>query len=172
MLHVVWGLSKDFCASGLRVGCLYTRNPSLLRSLGAFLGYFGCVSSLAQGAVAALLGDLDWVRGYVAENHRRLLASHRTLTAALDAHGLPYVRSWASLFLWIDLRGALPAPTFEAERELWQRLVSARVVLVPGETCHADEPGFFRCCFAAVPREALPVLADRIAAVCRGPRTP
>jgi aspartate/methionine/tyrosine aminotransferase len=24
-LHVVWGLSKDFSASGLRVGCLHTR---------------------------------------------------------------------------------------------------------------------------------------------------
>jgi hypothetical protein len=30
LLHVVWGLSKDWCASGLRVGGLHTRNSNLM----------------------------------------------------------------------------------------------------------------------------------------------
>jgi 1-aminocyclopropane-1-carboxylate synthase len=30
LLHTVFGLSKDFCASGLRVGALYTRNATLM----------------------------------------------------------------------------------------------------------------------------------------------
>jgi 1-aminocyclopropane-1-carboxylate synthase len=31
LVHVVFGLSKDFCASGLRFGCLHSRNQSLNR---------------------------------------------------------------------------------------------------------------------------------------------
>ncbi len=31
LLHTVWGLSKDMCASGLRVGVLHTRNHAVLK---------------------------------------------------------------------------------------------------------------------------------------------
>jgi hypothetical protein len=37
LAHVVWGLSKDFCASGLRVGCLWSRNQQLLQVRGCCL---------------------------------------------------------------------------------------------------------------------------------------
>ena len=30
-LHLVYGLSKDFCASGYRVGVLRTRNKAIIR---------------------------------------------------------------------------------------------------------------------------------------------
>lgn len=33
LVHIVFGFSKDFCASGLRVGCLYSKNEALNRSL-------------------------------------------------------------------------------------------------------------------------------------------
>ena len=33
LVHQVWGFSKDFCASGLRVGCLYSGNRQLLATL-------------------------------------------------------------------------------------------------------------------------------------------
>ena len=38
LLHIVFGLSKDFCASGLRMGCLHTRNALLTRVRGEAVG--------------------------------------------------------------------------------------------------------------------------------------
>lgn len=38
LLHIVFGLSKDFCASGLRMGCLHTRNALLTRVRGERAG--------------------------------------------------------------------------------------------------------------------------------------
>lgn len=40
--------------------------------------------------------------------------------------------------------------------------------MTPGEACHAAQPGFFRCCWAWVPTEALPAAVDRIAKCCKG----
>jgi 1-aminocyclopropane-1-carboxylate synthase len=70
------------------------------------------------------------------------------------------------MFVWLDLRAHLgPAAEWEAERRLWRRLHDrCRVLLTPGEDCHAREPGFFRLCFAWMPPEALGVCVARMAA--------
>jgi 1-aminocyclopropane-1-carboxylate synthase len=44
---VIWGLSKDFCASGLRVGILWTSNKALAYAVGK-LAYFNGVSNYTQ----------------------------------------------------------------------------------------------------------------------------
>lgn len=43
---------------------------------------------------------------------------------------------------------------WDAERKLVHELFSLGVLFTPGEACHASEPGWFRCCFGAVPRGA------------------
>ena len=40
LVHVVYGLSKDFGVSGVRVGCIASRNTDLLRAFRDNLGYF------------------------------------------------------------------------------------------------------------------------------------
>eukprot|EP00667_Euglena_gracilis_P008892 EG_transcript_9019 len=163
-VHQVWGTSKDFCASGLRIGSLYSENPGVSKALDN-ISYFGGVSGLIQLQVAEMLEDEEWVQAYVAENNRRLRAAYHGLTAALEQHGIPYVRGHAAMFCWINLSQYLEAPKFESERALWQRLLDAGVLLTPGEACHSPQPGYFRCCFAWVPAEALPVMVRRIAGV-------
>ncbi|KAI8474180.1 MAG: pyridoxal phosphate-dependent transferase [Monoraphidium minutum] len=160
----------DFCASGLRLGCLHSRNPSLNDAL-VNLAYFTLPSAPIQWLFAELLGDAKFLRHYVAENNRRLLHSYQTLTDALDAAGgdpIPYVPATAAMFLWIDLRAGLRAPTWEEERSLWRYMVdSKRLLLTPGEACHAAEPGFFRVCWAWMPPGALVAAAGRVAAAVR-----
>lgn len=52
-------MSKDFCASGLRMGCLYTANAAINTAMGN-LGYFtGCGGPL-QHQVAEMLEDKEW----------------------------------------------------------------------------------------------------------------
>lgn len=77
-VHIVFGLSKDWCASGLRVGCLYTRNQEVLKAM-QNLSYFGCVSGLAQYLIAEMLEDTSFVDSYLKENARRLGESYDTL---------------------------------------------------------------------------------------------
>jgi aspartate/methionine/tyrosine aminotransferase len=60
-------------------------------------------------------------------------------------------------------RHLLDEPTFDSEWRVWNKLVDKhRVVLTPGATCHAPQPGFFRMCYAWVPVEALPAAVARI----------
>mmetsp|Transcript_6516 Transcript_6516/g.11933 ORF Transcript_6516/g.11933 Transcript_6516/m.11933 type:complete len:88 (+) Transcript_6516:1363-1626(+) len=75
--------------------------------------------------------------------------------------------SSSGLFVWIDLRHLLASSTWQAERDLWAKLsIDQRVVLTPGEFCHAQEPGFFRLCFAWMPDiRCLSEAAKRISAV-------
>lgn len=46
-VHVLWGLSKDWAASGLRVGVLFTHNDAIRRAFDN-IGYFFAVSNFTQ----------------------------------------------------------------------------------------------------------------------------
>jgi 1-aminocyclopropane-1-carboxylate synthase len=48
-------MSKDFCASGYRIGVLRTRNEGVLRAMDN-VGYFCAVPGPMQHAVAEMLG--------------------------------------------------------------------------------------------------------------------
>lgn len=162
--HVVYGLSKDFSASGLRMGLLYTHNTALHNAL-SNLSYFNGVGGPLQHQVAELLEDDAWVDMYVEENNRRLRESYAGLHAALERHNIPHVVATSAMFCWLDLSSALPEnATWEDERALWREIVYEHGVLMsPGEACYHDKPGFMRMCFAWVPAQALPVAVERIA---------
>lgn len=189
LTHVIWALSKDACASGLRVGVLLTRNPGVLQAWGN-LSYFAGTSFTVQHQLASVLSDAQWTDAFWAHNRAQLRASWQELTTALDAAGIPYVSgAKAAMFCWIDLREGLlreggedarrppesgsgederdggGGGAWEAERALWRDLVRAGVVVTPGGACHAPEPGFFRVCWAWMPREALPVAVARMRGV-------
>lgn len=168
LVHVIFGMSKDFCASGLRLGCLHSRNEALNSAL-VNLAYFTLPSAPIQWLFAKLLGDQQFLNGFVEENKRRLANSYTLLTGAIDALGddisIPYVPASAAMFLWVDLRSGLRRQTWEEEDSLWRHMVERhRLLLTPGKACHAEAPGFFRICWAWMPAEAMAVAAARIAA--------
>lgn len=155
LVHVIWGMSKDFGASGLRVGALYSENQEIATALGN-LGYFSTMGNTLQGRVAAVLEDVEWCKEYLAASHESLKRSYDTLWRALGAAGIPSTPASAGLFAWIDLRELLDEPTAEAEAALQKRLFDeCRLLLTPGLSCHAAEPGHFRCCFAWMPPASL-----------------
>lgn len=77
-VHVMFGLSKDWCASGLRVGCLWTLNAPVQSAM-QNLSYFCAVSGMAQHMLADMLEDMAFVERYLKENLRRLGAAYDTL---------------------------------------------------------------------------------------------
>jgi 1-aminocyclopropane-1-carboxylate synthase len=150
-IHVAWGMAKDFGASGLRVSGLYSANDEL-HSAFSNLGYFATMGGPLQAQLAEVLEDTVWVREYLAESCTALETGYKAVSETLTSAGIPVVKASGSLFAFIDLRGLLDAPTFEAEARLQETLFrECKLLLVPGAACHTAQPGFFRVCCSWMP---------------------
>ena len=161
-VHVLWGLSKDFGASGLRVGVLYSKNEQLLRAFSGINMAFQ-VSNLIQQMTAHFLSDMVFIDHYLAVNRIRLKRSYDLVVSYLQPLGISIISpAGASIFCFADFRVLLRENNFEHERALFERLADSGVVLTPGESCHCQIPGFFRICFAWVPEATLVVALKRI----------
>lgn len=159
-VHIVWSLSKDFALSGLRFGALYTENEDIqvpLRKLNDLC----CVPSATQVLVREMLSDEAWVQNFERESKRRTRERYEALVDCLDRHSIPHLPATAGLFCWIDLREWLRIPPSgagdiegeqaqRAERELYLKLMKEfGLLLTPGLSMKAEEPGLFRCVFTA-----------------------
>ncbi|MCL4756211.1 MAG: aminotransferase class I/II-fold pyridoxal phosphate-dependent enzyme, partial [Myxococcales bacterium] len=161
-LHIVWAFSKDFAASGLRTGVMVSENAEVLRAVDG-LAYWACSSGLTQLALGELISDRAWVETYLTTMRARLGEAYRRVAAALVEQGIEHQPSGAGFFLLVDLRPFLAAPTWDAEANLWRRLLdAANVNLTPGAACRVGEPGFMRLCFAGVPTDAAVHAVQRI----------
>jgi 1-aminocyclopropane-1-carboxylate synthase len=161
-VHLIYGMSKDWCASGLRVGLVYTRNQPLHQAMMSLAGFSG-ISNHTQHILAEVLSDESFTTDFVAQNSKLLENSYDALTEKLTSAGIPFTPAAAGMFVWIDLSAYLPDNTWEGEAKLWERVCDeCKVILTPGSSCHAEAPGFFRLCFAWVPKEALVDAAERI----------
>ncbi len=164
-VHLVWAVSKDLAASGLRCGVLVTENQAVMQAVDG-LAYWACVSGDTQHLVGELLSDREWMDGFLAENRRRLGAAYRAATETLADAGIPFLPADAGFFFLIDVRPFLPEVTWEAEEELWRRILEeANVNLTPGAACRNGEPGFMRLVFAAAPPAAVREAVGRLRGV-------
>ena len=167
-VHIVWGFSKDFGASGLRCGVLISGDDDVLRGVGE-LAYWATCSRHTQYLLSRLVSDREIVDDYIARMRTDLGQAYKRVTECLDARGIVYVPAEAGFFLMCDLRAYLDAPTWNAERCLWRRILDeANVNLTPGEACRLAEPGFFRLCYAAESEEAVRVAIHRLGRVLGG----
>lgn len=169
-VHIIWAMSKDFAMSGLRCGMLFSHNDALQRAVSG-QAIWAQVSGRTQHLVAELLSDRDWTDRWLTEMPRRLGRAQARLTHHLSRAGIPHIPGAAGFFSIVDLRGFLDSPTYEAERDLWLRLVERGINLTPGAAIRA-EPGLFRLCFASTPIESLPVAVERMVAALDGTAQP
>lgn len=146
-VHVTYGLSKDFGAAGLKLGCLITRNEELKKAVHAVLRFHG--SSGPSVAIAtAMLEDRTWCRQFITTARERIGAAYQFITVRLEELGIAYSKAEAGFFVYVDLSRWLPPPKegkskFERECMLAQRLVDGGVFLHPGEE-HGLRVGWFR----------------------------
>ena len=162
--HVVWAFSKDFGASGLRCGVLASGSERVTAAVGE-LAYWAAVSGDTQARLEAVLRDEDGVDAWLHANRRRLGEASAAVSEALAELGVRTEPAGAGFFLWCDLRPWLTEPDFAAEEALWERLLDHGVNLTPGLACRAPEPGWFRLCFAALPRDGVLEGVRRVGAV-------
>ncbi len=155
-VHVVWGLSKDFCASGLRMGVIVSHNLDLIQTLWPSATLSG-VSRHTQFAIGEMLSDNEFCVEYVAENRRRLSQAYKSITELLDNDGVGYARADAGAFVYINLSPFLKGePSKESELALFRRLVdNAGVILTPSTDAFSSAYGWFRLCYSSITEEGL-----------------
>ncbi|XP_037538645.1 1-aminocyclopropane-1-carboxylate synthase-like protein 1 [Nematolebias whitei] len=146
--HVMWGMSKDFAMSGIRIGTLYTENRDVVEAL-AQLGSFHGIPGTLQHQVAQLLQDREWIDNeFLPENRRRLKTAHNFVTGELHSIGIPFLNRPAALFVWADFRQYLRESSFEEELRLWRCFLRHKVLVSCGQAFSCSTPGWFRIIFA------------------------
>lgn len=154
-LHVLYGMSKDYAASGLRIGCVYTRNNALQRALGV-LGVFQWSGNATEKLAALMLEDEQWLSGFLQLSRERLATGNKLVRKILDYEGVAYRKGAnAGFFIWIDLSPYLSTSSnssmtarWAAEEELLKELIENNVYITNGKEMSAEEPGWFRVIFA------------------------
>lgn len=163
-VHIVYGLSKDLGLPGFRVGMIYSNNETLI-SAATKMSSFGLVSSQTQYLLSNLLGDKKFRKKYVKENQARIKKRQKMIILGLGDAGIECLKSNAGLFCWVDMRHLLRCNTFEAEMELSNKILyQVGLNISPGSSCHCDEPGWFRICFANMSEETLHLSMKRVKA--------
>ncbi|KAJ8769318.1 hypothetical protein K2173_002522 [Erythroxylum novogranatense] len=161
-VHIVYGLSKDLGLPGFRVGAIYSNNEKLV-STATKMSSFGLVSSQTQYLLSALLSDKKFTKSYISENQKRLKNRQKQLVKGFEKAGISCLKSNAGLFCWVNMKHLLKSNTFEAEKELWERIVyDVKLNISPGSSCHCTEPGWFRVCFANMSETTLNLAMDRL----------
>ncbi|KAF3447484.1 hypothetical protein FNV43_RR12670 [Rhamnella rubrinervis] len=163
-IHIVYSLSKDLGLPGFRVGMIYSNNETVV-SAAIKMSSFGLVSSQTQYLLSRILSDKKFTSKYLKTNQKRLRKRKELLVSGLKNADIKCLKSNAGLFVWVDMRHLLISDTFEAEKELWKRILfEVGLNVSPGSSCHCSEPGWFRMCFANMSVETLKIAMQRIKA--------
>ncbi|NWT44948.1 1A1L1 protein, partial [Chroicocephalus maculipennis] len=146
--HFMWGFSKDFGMSGIRVGVLYTRNREIRKAVNQLAVFHSCPGPV-QHVLSQFLRDRDWLDNvFLPTNKKRLKEAQNILVDGLANVGIPVLKSSGGLYVWADFRKFLKSQTFEAELELWQKLLDKKLLISPGKAFYCYEPGWFRLVFS------------------------
>ena len=158
-VHMIWGLSKDFGASGFRVGIVYTQNELLMESLSNLIT-FSWVSHPIQRMMADLLNDTSFCDKFLLESNLRLKNSYNICTTTFKECDIPFVPAQAGMFVYIDLSEFVK--TVDEEMALNKLFMEkARMVFTPGTTQHDPKVGMYRICYAYVSPDILLIGMER-----------
>lgn len=154
-LHLLYGMSKDTAASGIRMGVIHTRNSELLSALGSISAFHWSGSANERVAIL-MLEDESWMDDFLRRSRERLAARNILVRQILDDEGIQYRKGAnAGFFIWADLRPFLSVQAdaslserWEAEDQLMERFIKNKVYITNGKDMSAEEPGWFRVIYS------------------------
>lgn len=167
LVHVVWGMSKDFGANGFRVGAIISPHNPVLRASLLQGAIYSSISSISDHVVCNLLEDDTWIDEYLLESRRRLAEHYQVVTSWATQHGIEFSGGVnAAFFIWLNFGGAYRArhklnAVTDVEAEITQGLLEAKVFVAPGSSFGAEQPGWFRLVFSV----SRPVLEEGLSRV-------
>ncbi|KAF3257232.1 hypothetical protein TWF192_001505 [Orbilia oligospora] len=191
LVHVVYGMSKDFCANGLRMGCLISPwNDQIFLAAVVAVGLFQWPSSLPDIAWRTILNDHEFLDQFIIENQKKLGDHYQILVNWFEKHNIPYVAgSNAGFFVWTDLRRYLakiklpkgddgkipggktnipgqPEGAQKRDKILWEKMIDGGVYVGSAEMFFGEEHGWYRFSFST-PREELELGLSRMEKVLK-----
>ncbi|EPS26977.1 hypothetical protein PDE_01917 [Penicillium oxalicum 114-2] len=168
LVHVLWGMSKDFGANGIRLGVVISQSsPEVLGALKA-TSLYSYPSGIADYLVGKLLADDDFTDQYIQENQKRLAESYAFAANFFKANKIDYAPGCnAAFFLWInlgkryrELHADLASEEAVGEKVM-QSLLRERVFLADGAVFGSEKDGWFRLVFTQ-PRAYLELALEKI----------
>lgn len=174
LVHVLWGMSKDFGANGIRLGVIISQANRDLHEALKSTSLYSYTSGISDYLTSVLLETPQVTEPYIRENRKRLGEAYAFTAEFLKRHGISYAEGCnAAFFLWVDLgkRYRELHPDVPAEVDIgevvMQRLLKQRVFLASGALFGSEESGWFRIVFSQR-REYLKEALDRIIAAIEG----
>ena len=164
LVHVIYAMSKDFCANGTRVGALISpSNGPVLKAFRA-VSSFTRASQLAEHAWLNLLNNKPFQEWYFPLLQRRMTDAYEFTTSFLKQNDIPYSKASVASFVWVDLSRYLREDGVEAELELNWKMARAGVWIAMGASFASERNGNFRITFAT-PRQELTMGLERWARI-------
>ena len=153
LVHVLYGMSKDFCANGIRIGCIISPwSPEMLEAVKSVLS-FARPSSMADQAWLHLLEDQPFLDSYFPLFQRRMTNAYNYCTGILKQHRISYIPVCATSFVWLDLASYLQEDSLDAEYDLAFRFARGGVWVAMGQSFGSERCGNFRLTFATPEKE-------------------
>jgi aspartate/methionine/tyrosine aminotransferase len=156
-IHVVWGMSKDFGANGMRLGCVISQYNESLHNALVQPALYSVPSGMSDHAAANILEDDAFTERYIKENQRKLSEHHRIAATWARENDIEYKPGVnAAFFLWVNLgqayRGRHPDLNIDdLSDHVMQVMLKQKVWLASGVQFGAEEPGWFRIVFSHQP---------------------
>lgn len=153
-VHVLWGMSKDFGANGLRLGALISQGNKDVRASVDSVALYSYVSGPADHLAANVLEDDAYTDEYIRLNCEKLKQAYEYTVGLLTQNEIPYMAGAnAGFFVWVDLGTPYLKHHPEAKHEdvgeiVMQRLLKNKVFLASGALFGSETPGWFRIVFA------------------------
>ncbi|VUC36256.1 unnamed protein product [Clonostachys rosea] len=157
LVHVIWGMSKDFGANGIRLGAFISQNNDQLHRALLPVSLYSSTSAITDSAAAKMLNDDEWVDGYIKENQRALQSNFEHVANWARGHGIEYAPGVnAAFFLWLNLgaayrksRPGLEGKTnVDIDQVVMDALLAKKIFLASGAQFGSESPGWFRIVFS------------------------
>ncbi|KAJ5857155.1 hypothetical protein N7455_008049 [Penicillium solitum] len=153
LVHVLWGMSKDFGANGMRLGVIISQANRDVHAALAGPALYSYASGITDHLTSLMLEDFEFTTRYIQQNQRLLSESYAYTANYLKNHGIEYATGCnAAFFVWMNLgkRYRELHPEDEGEdvgERVMQRLLQKKVFLASGFLFGSEKDGWFRIVF-------------------------
>ena len=156
-LHVVWGMSKDFGANGIRLGAIISQHNQTLHDALLQPALYSVPSAMSDHAAANILEDEAFTEKYIKKNQRKLAEHHKLVATWAKDNDIEYKPGVnAAFFLWVNLGQAYrqrhpEMKVDDIDDHVMQLLLKHRLFLASGVQFGSEQAGWFRIVYSNLP---------------------
>lgn len=155
LVHILWGVSKDFGANGLRLGVIISQaNRDMLAALRS-LGLYSYASGVSEHLTSLLLEDFDFTDEYIRMNSEKLSEHYSFVVRQLKSSGIEYSPGAnAAFFIWMNLGKKYRElhPKVKDDEDVSDKvmdlLLQKKVFLASGSLFGSEQGGWYRIVFS------------------------